>query len=313
MYDVICVGSALLDVYVKTPGLVKQGEILGAEFGGKTEVEELEVASGGAGTNAAVSFTRKGLKTALIAEVGQDLVAATIKEELSREGVDLELVSQVEGEETGMSVILVAPDGGRSALIYRGASKMLHKDDIRWDEVRAKWIYIGTVGGDVDLLEGLIGHGKTYGMKVMVNPGMGEIEQLAKHDTRYTIHDLFEGVEVLMVNREEAAALTGLPLEEDAAWRGTWQIEGPHWVVVTDGRNGGVVMGEGRRIAYEAAQAKTVEETGAGDAFGTGLAYALMQGKEIETAIEWGKKQAGSVISFMGAKKGLLTVDAIAS
>jgi sugar/nucleoside kinase (ribokinase family) len=66
-------------------------------------------------------------------------------------------------------------------------------------------------------------------------------------------------------------------------------------------------MGEGKQIFFTAQETKVVEETGAGDAFGTGLVYALMQGKEIETAIDWGKKQAAAVVSYMGAKQGLLT------
>ncbi|OGV96172.1 hypothetical protein A2W24_05020 [Microgenomates group bacterium RBG_16_45_19] len=312
MYDVVCVGSALLDIYIKSGKFTKiesgqyaEGVALCEEYGGKTEVEQLVIASGGAGTNAAVAFARKGLKTALIAEVGKDLAAATIKAELSREGVDWSLLSEVEGEETGMSVILVAPDAGRSALIYRGASKLLTKPDIKWDEVRAKWMYLGTVGGEVELMEGLIGHAKTYGLKVMVNPGMGEIEKIRSQMMDDGLQ-IFRGVEVLMMNREEAAALLELPLQEEAVWQGTWQIEGPHWVVVTDGKAGGLVMGEQKRLVYKAERVEAVEETGAGDAFGTGLAYALMQGKDIETAIAWGKKQAGSVIAHMGAKQGLL-------
>jgi sugar/nucleoside kinase (ribokinase family) len=319
-YDVICAGSALLDVLVKSGKFTKvpsgdfsDGVALCEEYGGKSEVDALVVATGGAGTNNAVSFKRKGLNTALIAEVGKDLVAATIKEELNREVVDISMLSEVQGEETGLSVILIAPDGGRSALIYRGASKMLTKEDIHWDQVRANWLYLSTLGGDLALMEGLIGHGKTYGMKVVVNPGMGEIDKLRRQETRYRLEDLFQGIEVLMMNREEAAALTGLPLEDDSAWRGTWTIPGPRWLVVTDGKNGGMVTGEGRQLYYEAEKCQVVEETGAGDAFGSGFVYALIQGKEIETAVKWGLKQSVSVISFMGAKQGLLTKEVIES
>jgi ribokinase len=108
MFDVICIGSALLDIFLKSPqfkkvpnGEFQDGVALCEEYGGKTEVSEVVVASGGAGTNNAVSYARKGLRTALIAEVGQDLIASTIKEELSRENVDLSMLSEVQGEETG--------------------------------------------------------------------------------------------------------------------------------------------------------------------------------------------------------------------
>jgi sugar/nucleoside kinase (ribokinase family) len=60
-------------------------------------------------------------------------------------------------------------------------------------------------------------------------------------------------------------------------------------------------------------QVVAVEETGAGDGFGSGVVAALMAGKDMHEAVEWGKRQAASVVSYMGAKKGLLTLDAIAS
>ena len=54
-----------------------------------------------------------------------------------------------------------------------------------------------------------------------------------------------------------------------------------------------------------------VDSTGAGDAFGSGFVAGLMLGKPIEEAVEWGKKQAASVVEHIGAKKGLLTRDQI--
>lgn len=316
MYDVICVGSALLDIYLKSDKFrqVKSGDYadgiaLCEEFGGKTEVQELEVSSGGAGTNAAVSLARKGLKVALVAEVGKDLVAATIKEELLREGVDLTMLSEVEGEETGMSAILVTPDGGRSALIYRGASKMLTKTDINWEKLDAQWLYISSLGGEMVLLEGLIGHARTKGINVLVNPGMKEIEQLPL----WGGVSLFNGVKVLMVNREEAGVILKVNLEDEAIWKSDWRINGPQFTVITDGKNGGRVSNGEEVWWYQPLIVPVVEETGAGDAFGSGLVAALIKGKDIHEAVEWGKRQAASVVSYMGAKKGLLTLDAIAS
>jgi ribokinase len=318
-YDIICIGSALLDVFVKSNAFQKvangsyaDGVALCEEYGGKTEVEEMKVVSGGAGTNCAVSFARKGLKTALIAEIGRDLIASTIKQELVREDVDLMLMSEVDGEVTGMSVILVAPDGGRSALIYRGASKMLTKEDIRWDQIKAKWLYISALGGEVALLEGLLGHANTFGIQAAVNPGKPDIEKLNQLDKNER-QKMLGWMSVLMVNREEAALLTGLSFEQEEVWRGDWWIEGPETVVVTDGRNGGVILTKGKKVWYEPKLVEVVEETGAGDAFGSGLVTALIHGKDLMEAVEWGKKQAASVVSHMGAKEGLLKMDEVIS
>ncbi len=52
-----------------------------------------------------------------------------------------------------------------------------------------------------------------------------------------------------------------------------------------------------------------MEQTGAGDAFGTGVVTALLLNKSMDEAIKWGNKQAASVVSYMGPKKGLLTLE----
>lgn len=313
-FDVVCVGSALLDVYLKSDKFVKvaSGEFEGRvalceEYGGKTEVAEVEVASGGGGTNSAVSFARKGFRTALIAEMGTDLIAAAILEEMRREGVNTEMVIKEEDEETGIASIMVSGDGGRSVAVFRGASKMLTKEDIVWDKLRPDWLYISSLGGEMPLLEGLIGHAKTYGIKVAVNPGKAEIEGAEQWGGM----ELFEGIEVLLLNREEARQLSGVDLKNEEIWQGDKCEWGPKAVVITDGKRGGKVCSGGECVFYEAEPAETIEETGAGDAFGSGLVAALMKGYELERAIGWGKKQAARVVGYMGPKRGLMRLEEI--
>ncbi|MFC1653999.1 carbohydrate kinase family protein [Patescibacteria group bacterium] len=311
-FDVVCVGSALLDVYMKSDKFIKvtspifsEGVALCEVYGGKTEISEAEVTSGGGGTNNAVSFARKGLKTGLIAEMGTDLVASFIKLELEKEGVDTSMLVQESGEETGISSIMVANDGGRSVAVHRGASKMLTKEDVLWDRLNPKWIYISSLGGEMALLEGLIGHAKSKGIKVAVNPGMSEIEKISGWGGM----KLFEGVDVLLVNRQEATKLSGIDFSDESVWQGDQCIEGPKICVITDGSNAGRVFVGGVCKKYEVNPINAVEQTGAGDGFGSALVAALILGKDVDTAILWAKKQSASVVSHMGPKKGLLTLE----
>lgn len=312
--DVICVGSALLDMYMKSDQFVKiplaqmgEGVALCEVYGGKTEISESELTSGGGGTNNAVSFARKGFRTALIAEMGTDLVAATIREELTREGVDVSMLVQEKSEETGMAAILVSQDGGRSVAVYRGASKMLTKSDIPWDKLNASWLHISSLGGDIALLEGLLGHAKAHGIRVAVNPGMTELKQAST----WGDIQLFSDVDVLLLNREEASVLLKKDLSDDVVWHSDFSVHGPKITIISDGVRNGRVCRDGVCQWYGVQPVSMVEQTGAGDAFGTGLVSALMLGKSPEEAIDWGKRQAASVVSFMGPKKGLMTREEI--
>jgi ribokinase len=310
-FDVITVGSALLDIFLKSNNFITlpadqypDKQAMALERGGKTEVQEVEVCSGGAGTNNAVSFARKGFKTAIIAELGTDLVATTIKEELKQEHVDVGMLIEEQDETTGISSILVGPDGGRSVAVYRGASGMLTEDDISWNRIDTRWMFISSLGGEMNLLAELIQYAHLNDIKVAVNPGKKELQQADK----WQGSSFYANCDVLIVNREEAGLLTKAPFEDDMYWKNAGIIEGPQTVLITDGKSGGKVIHDQRVTWYEAALVKTIEETGAGDAFGSGFVAALMRGHDIPTAINWAKKQAGSVVSYMGAKRGLLSL-----
>lgn len=313
-FDVITIGSALLDIYLKSDDFAKlsakqfpDGKALALDYGGKTEVDSIEVCSGGAATNNAVSFARKGFKTAIIAEIGTDLIGATVKEELKRERVDVGMLVEEDHEDTGISCILVHPQGGRSVAVFRGASKMLTADDIPWHKIDTSWLFISSLGGDIKLLKELIAFGKANGIKIAVNPGKAELTQ-AKTTGRVK---LYQDVDILIVNREEATLLTDEPYHQNHYWKLPHTIPGPHIVFITDGKHGGKVSIDGHTRWYKPKIVPALEETGAGDAFGSAVVAAIIKGHSLDTAIKWGTAQAASVVSFMGAKRGLLSGNAI--
>jgi sugar/nucleoside kinase (ribokinase family) len=78
-------------------------------------------------------------------------------------------------------------------------------------------------------------------------------------------------------------------------------------VVVTDGSRGGQVMIKGNPFSYVAHQVTSVDDTGAGDAFASGFVAAHLHERPDQEAIEWGIRNAASVVQQVGAKPGLLT------
>ena len=50
------------------------------------------------------------------------------------------------------------------------------------------------------------------------------------------------------------------------------------------------------------------ERTGAGDAFASTVSVALLLGKSIKEALTWGPINSMSVVQFVGAQKGLLSM-----
>ena len=107
-------------------------------------------------------------------------------------------------------------------------------------------------------------------------------------------------VDVFILNQEEFRLLPQLK-----------PAELPPITCITNGSNGGQIVTPTETISFHSKKTKVVEETGAGDAFGSGFVAALINKLPVETAIKWGTNQAASVIGFMGAKQGLLSFDQI--
>lgn len=315
-FDVITIGSALLDIYLKSDSFKKipSGEFEGGvalceSYGSKTELNDIVLSTGGGATNTAVSFARKGITAAIICELGTDLIAETIKQELSKEGVNLDFVIQEPDEKTGLSSIMVGADGGRAANIYRGASRMITKSDINWQALDTGWFYITSVGGQVELITSLMEHATKHQIKVAWNPGQSEITTLSNDSGVKS--SLLQQTTVLIVNRQEAEGLTGINFSDSKIWQSEHCITGPATTLITDGDNGGKMCHQGDCSFWQANHNKAIEKTGAGDAFGSGFIAALLKGQNVTTAIEWGNKQAGQVIQFIGPKQGLMTLEEI--
>src|SRR3989344_899111 len=94
-YDIITIGSATRDVFMRARGLVvvkdpnfKTGAAECMALGSKMEIDEIFYTVGGSAANTAVTFARQGLSTACIARVGKDLRGEEIVRVLAQENVD---------------------------------------------------------------------------------------------------------------------------------------------------------------------------------------------------------------------------------
>lgn len=312
-YDVITIGAAVLDIFMKSdkfkvissknvPGGIAMCEV----YGGKMEVEEVVMVSGGGATNCAVSFAKKDLKTAVVAEMGNDPQSLFIHRDLEEAGVETRFLVQEQGETTAVSVVLIAQDGGRSIMVHRGAAAMLTKHDLPLSELETRWIHITSLGGNMKLLKTILEWAKEKRVRVSLNPGMKEIEQREKLVT------LLGYVEILFVNRDEAKSLWGIDYTDEALWKSSQSLPGAHMSVVTDGARGGKVSENGRVYFFAGEKVKkVVDTTGAGDGFASGMVTGMLYGKNYEQAVKWGVKNATAILKHVGAKKGLLTLSQI--
>lgn len=307
MYDIITVGSATRDIFVKSSLLEVRHESDGHDIGcfpmgAKIELDDLVFETGGGATNAAVTFARLGYKTAAVVALGADDVAAEVRRVLDREGVSTELALEVTDAKTGTSIIAVAGTGERTILVYRGASMKIAPDAIAWDQIRAKWLYVTSVGGDLKLMSRLLDHAEAHGIKVAWNPGGKEIAH-----GRTAIEPLARRVDLFDLNRDEAAALVGSDGQDMKELLEAIRGLPREMLIITDGDGGTYAAAHsGETLHSGTIDVTRVNVTGAGDAFGSGLVAALARGDDLARALAVGTWNATGVVQQMGAKRGLL-------
>lgn len=306
-FDVISFGSATLDVFLKSPDfqLVKSkkaftGEVLMIPYGIKSEVSDLAICSGGGGSNTAVGFARLGLKTAVVARSGWDFAGKMVRQEIKKEKISDEFLVQSEGEKTDYSTALIGPDGNRTILVYRGGTR-LEKSIIDFKKLNSFWFYIASLEGNLELLEELVDFAAKNHIKVALNPGRREIEQKEK------LLPIAKKADVFIVNRQEAARLTNLSLEEKEVFSQMCLLLPKTIVTVTNGADGvSVRLPKKGRLIMDGFKVKMVDQTGAGDGFGSGFVGGLAKGWKLEKALKLGVANGASVVTKIGAKEGLI-------
>lgn len=304
MLDVVTIGAATIDIFVKSKQFIVNNNLLSLEYCSKNEINESLIASGGGATNSAVSFSRLGLKSACLSLIGDDHLDKYIIDDLKKESVVTNLLIKNKNDTTDFSIILVAPIGGRSILTNRGSTRLEEKY-LNWNKIsKTKWFYITSLEGNLDLLEKLIGFAKENNIKIALNPGNRELSQRRK------LLPLLKLVDFLFLNKTEAETLTDLNFDDKNFWTRLISLS-KAIISVTNGHDGAFVFADGKHYFSPAMNPKPVDETGAGDSFGSTFVSALMYNHSPQEALFWAIKNSASVVSRLGAKPGLLTLKQI--
>lgn len=299
---IVSIGAAVQDVFLEgkifTP-MKEHGELVNEfELGTKNEIEGVTYSVGGGATNASVTFARLGLNSWFMGRIGEDLAGRVVLEALADERVNTSLVWMSDELGTGYSTLLLAPNGERTILTYRGASASYNLKPTNFKSAKPDWFYISSLSGDIEALETIVAYAKKRNIKIAINPGKGELE------ARVRFRKLLPEFSILSINKEEMEELFGTA---DLFTLMKKANEDVGIVVVTDGPKGSYVI-DGTQI-YKAGMykdVKVVDRAGAGDAFCSGFVAMVASGESIEQAIIYGSANSTSVVGKIGAKAGIL-------
>jgi ribokinase len=284
------VGSANIDLTTFTDRFPKPGETI---FG-----QKFDLGFGGKGANQAVAAKLCHADVSMVACVGSDLFGPATIENFKKLGIDVTHVRQVEGMSSGVAPIFVDPNGQNRILVVKGANdtvkpanvdaanEMLKKADciVLQFEIPLETVYY------------TIAFARKNGVRCILNPAPGQAVD----------HRALAGLDYFVPNESEAETITGMRVRnlEDAKKCAEKLVgEGIRRVIITLGANGSLLAGPQGSEHLPAFPVKSIDSTGAGDAFIGSFAVFLAEGVPEREAVRRANLYAGLSTTGVGTQK----------
>ncbi len=297
---IIVLGSINTDLVIRSERLPAPGETV---LGG-----ELYRAGGGKGSNQAVAAARSSRDpVTFLAAVGDDSFGRESLDALRRENLDCRWIKVVEGQASGVALIMVNARGQNLISVAPGANYHLRPDDVRavpddvWRNTR---VFMACLESPLETVVAGLRRAKQYGLTTILNPAPATSEILFAIGLKL--------IDVLTPNESEAALLTGREVRSDdeatAAAR-QLQAAGCSRVIITRGEQGCCVL-DGERVEHiPAPRVDAIDATAAGDVFNGVLATALSEGRSLFDGARWANVAAAISVTRRGAQPSVPTRD----
>jgi sugar/nucleoside kinase (ribokinase family) len=293
-FDCTVIGDITLDVAVRIAGDHER-----FFKGGTSYCNNAQIVLGGS-ANVAIGISALGGKTAFIGKAGNDFSGRFYEERLK----DKAVFSQVFFDEhcpTGLIVVFVENARKRSFLVYRGANDKLSKDEVdKASELIRKSNYLYFSGYSLlnDPQRSAILHAvdlaKKFKKKIVFDPGAFNLIK----SERKLFTKLLQFSDIFSPNLEEARALTNIACIDDMIDKLRESI--PLTALKCD-QNGCILISKEKVLRVPRMKVKSVDPTGAGDAFTAGLIFGLSRELPLESTGQLANWLASQVITRVGA------------
>lgn len=291
-FDLVVLGGINSDYVVQSERLPEPGQTV--------EGGPLFTGPGGKGANQAVAAARLGARVAMIGRVGNDARGRELAKGLRREKIDIRHVTFDRKTPTGAAIIAVDRSGEKQISAALGANLTLSPKQIR-DAAEI-------IGGAKALLmqfeapvpcvlaAARIAH--QQGVKVILDPAP---------PTKFP-DELLRFIYAIRPNTDEAEQITGIKITDRGSARKAAAFllrRGVHVVAVEAAAGGDLVMSNEEEIFVERIKVKSVDATGAGDAFAAGFAVGIAENLNLGETARLANATAALSTTKVGAQAGM--------
>ncbi|MGE3271771.1 MAG: ribokinase [Chloroflexota bacterium] len=281
---VVVVGSINMDLVVSTERLPNAGEtILGNDF---------QRFGGGKGANQALAAAKMGARVTMIGKVGTDEAGRALVGDLLRAGVEIGRVGRAEGP-TGTAIITVDAQGTNTIVVVAAANSLLTPDDVvaASEVIASANALLMQLEVPLETVQAAAALAKAAGVTVFLNPS--PVQPLPD--------DLLNGLDYLVVNETELAALT-----EGTGDPSRLLAKGVRRIVLTLGERGARLIASDASTEVSPYRVPSIDSTAAGDAFLGALAATISE-RGVSAALETASAAGALATTKMGAQPSLPT------
>jgi ribokinase len=308
--DFLAIGDTVVDTFIKlredgakvTCDAHGEHCELSMHFGDKVPFEDATPVPGvGNAANAAVSAARLGLSASMVTWLGKDRNGDECFENFAREGVATEFIAVEEGKSTNSHYVLWYPPD-RTILIKHEAFSYALPASLPVPRA----LYLSSIGEAGFAIHEQLADWLDANPSVMLAFQPGTFQMSAGVER---LRRIYARADSFVANKEEYQRILGSNEEDPKKLMEAMRALGPKAVFLTDGAEGAYAMDADGAwfIGLYPDPRPPFERTGAGDAFASTAAVALLSGKSVPEALAWGPVNSMSVVQGIGAQKGLLS------
>lgn len=298
MFDVTAIGELLIDF---TPaGFSEQGRPLFSQN------------PGGGPANVSVCLSRLGRKAAFIGKVGADQFGYSLKSDLDQAGVSTHGLVITEEYNTTLAFVHLNEQGDRSFSFYRdpGADMMLDITDLSYNLIDDCSIFhFGAVSMTDNPSRAAtltaVRYAREQGKIISFDPNLRLMLWKSEELARNTILAALSSVDFLKISEEELVFLTGMKDLSQGSDYLLYKYD-LQLILITLGPKGAYARNAVAESWHPAYDVKTIDTTGAGDAFTGSFLYQILQnGKPLSSISE---EDLIGFLAFANAAGSLATV-----
>lgn len=272
---------------------------------------------GGSPANIAIGTAKLGLKSGFIGKLADDQHGRFIKQYMADVGVDTSnMVFDTEGRKTGLAFTEILSPTECSILMYRDEVADLYLDpsEVSEDYIkRAKMLLVsGTALAKSPSREAVlkaIKLAKKNDVKVVFELDYRGYTWTSAEETSIYYSLVAELSDVVIGTRDEFDVLENVEAGKNEDTINYLFKHSPELIVIKHGVDGSYAYTkDGQTFEGKAYKTQVLKTFGAGDSYASAFIYALVNGKDITTALKYAAASASIVVSRHSSSDAMPTV-----